>query len=321
VVNIRHNILKVLRQSPGLFVSGGELSRFTRISRAAVWKHVTALRREGYCIEARSRCGYRLMEEPDRLRPGDLETKGVVYHPVLDSTNLEARRLAEAGAAGDLVIITEEQRRGKGRRERLWASPPGVGLWFSLLLRPREFASWHVSPVTLVVAASICRTLREITSLPAAVKWPNDLLLGGRKICGILTELKGEPDHIDYLIIGIGLNVNHVPADFPSSLRETATSLYRESGRRWDRTDLFLSLLENLKTDLECFFREGFAPFRPVWKEYTCTLGKRVKVAWPGGLLEGTALEVDGVGALLLEDDQGTRHRVTFGELDDPANI
>ncbi len=311
----RGTILEIIRNSSPQFVSGEYLSARLGITRAAVWKMMQALRGEGFAIEARPRKGYRLLSEPDRL-PGDkLVALGIHYYKSVESTNAIARTLAEQGCPGKSVIIAEEQLDGRGRRGRSWSSPPGKGLWFSILLRPDRIAPGEISPVTLVTAVALARTLKRETGLPVTIKWPNDLLIRERKICGILTEIKGEPDHIEYLIIGIGINVLQERKDFPPDLRCPPSSLYLESGARTDRTSLFLLLLERLSSSLELFFQQGFAPFRAPWIELNSTLGRMVNLSWPGGGIKGRAIDLDCRGALIVEDNAGIHHYLNYGEL------
>lgn len=256
------------------------------------------------------------MKEPDRLLKDKLVNIGLCYFDSVESTNLVAREMAEQGCPGGSVIIAEEQLRGRGRRGRSWSSPPGKGLWFSLLLRPEKLTPEDASPVTLVTAVALARTLRAETCLPVTIKWPNDLMIREQKICGILTEVKGEPDHVDYLIIGTGLNVLQEKTDFPPDLRHPASSLYLESGRLINRTSLLLKLLEQLTSSLELFFRQGFVPFRGLWKELSSTLNRPVNLTYPGGNLKGNAIDLDCRGALILEDSAGRHYRVNFGEIE-----
>jgi BirA family transcriptional regulator, biotin operon repressor / biotin---[acetyl-CoA-carboxylase] ligase len=314
--NQRERVLRRLRENRGGFVSGAALGESLQVSRAAVWKQIQALRRRGYRIEARPNAGYRLLEEPDRLALEPGGAGGIHYFAAVDSTNHTARELAEQGQPGGSMVIAEEQRRGRGRRGRSWASPPGAGLWFSVVLRPAGMTPADAAPITLATAATLARCLQEETGLAVRVKWPNDLLIGGRKAGGILTELKGEPDRVEYLIIGIGLNINHEPADFPPELRGRATSCYLESGRKTDRTALFLSLRENLDAAFGRFMQSGFLPFRPLWLAVNATLGTRVRISRPGAPeLEGLALDLDQGGALVVEDCDGRRHHIRYGEI------
>jgi BirA family transcriptional regulator, biotin operon repressor / biotin---[acetyl-CoA-carboxylase] ligase len=312
---LKEKILERLRSSPGEFTSGADLGRIFGLTRSAVWKQVQELRRDGYTISASPRKGYRLEEEPDRLDKKILALHNYFYHPAVESTNATARTLAEEGAVGGTVVIAEEQYGGRGRRGRHWFSPPGKGLWFSMLLRPSGIPPASAAPITLVAAAVLGQGLRRETGLNIALKWPNDLLLNGKKIGGILTELKGEPDRIEYLIIGAGLNINQRETDFPPQLRGTAGSLALAAGRVFNRTTLFLPLIAALEDASTVFFEEGFPRFRGLWIELNETLGKEIAVTWPGGTIAGTALDLDETGALLIKDRAAVVHRVNYGEI------
>ena len=246
-----------------------------------------------------------------------LDASGIRYYPHLGSTNTEARRLAEAGAPGGTVVLADAQSAGRGRRGRSWHSPPGKGIYFSILLRPPEADPAAAAPLTLAAAASAARKLRECSGVQVSVKWPNDLLIGGKKMGGILTEGRTGGQALLYIVLGIGLNINHRAEDFPAELRGSATSLYLESGIAFERTALFLDLLKDLRRSLELFFKEGFAPFQPLWKEFSATLGSEVKLAGAGQgeIVEGKAVDLDAEGALLIEDNRGRRRRILCGEI------
>lgn len=244
-----------------------------------------------------------------------LDASGIYYYPLLGSTNTEVRRLAEEGAPGGTVVLADAQSAGQGRRGRSWHSPPGKGIYFSLLLRPPGTSPAAAAPVTLAAAVAVARQLREYTGMEVAVKWPNDLLIGQKKIGGILTETRTSRQALLYLVLGIGLNINHRAEDFPAELRRRATSLYLESGHTFERTALFLDLLKALRHCLDFFFKEGFAPFQPLWKELSTTLGNDVKLAGQDEAVQGKAVDLDVEGALLIEDDRGQRHRIFCGEI------
>lgn len=312
---LKEKILAQLKAYPGEFVSGARLSNRFGLTRAAVWKQVQTLRREGYAILAAPRKGYRLEEEPDRLDGKTLGLHKFLYYPAVESTNATVRALAEQGAADGTVVIAEEQLQGRGRRGRHWFSPPGKGLWFSMLLRPPGISPLSAAPITLVAATALGQELRRESGLHITLKWPNDLLLEGKKIGGILTELKGEPDLVEYLIIGAGLNINQSEADFPPELRETAGSLALAAERVFNRTALFMPLIKELEEACSIFFEQGFSRFRGLWIELNETLGKEVTVTWPGGTIRGAALDLDESGALLLRDLEDIVHRINFGEI------
>ncbi len=312
---LKEKILEHLKSNPGKFVSGARLSVSFGLTRAAVWKQVQALRQEGYAISAAPRKGYRLEEEPDRLDEKTLKLHKFLYYSAVESTNATIRALAEQGSAGGTVVIAEEQLQGRGRRGRYWFSPPGKGLWFSLLLRPTGIAPSAAAPITLVAAAALGQALRRETGLGVTLKWPNDLLLNGKKIGGILTELKGEPDRVEYLIIGAGLNINQSETDFPPELHKTAGSLSPAAGCVFDRTALVLPLIAGLKEACSIFFQQGFSRFHGAWIELNETLGKEVTITWPGGTVRGRALDLDETGAVLLRDRAGKVHRINYGEI------
>lgn len=244
-----------------------------------------------------------------------LHKSKIRYYPSLGSTNTEARRLAEEGATGGTVVLADAQSAGKGRRGRAWHSPPGRGIYFSTVLRPPKICPAAAAPVTLAAAAALAGSLRKTTGLEITVKWPNDLLIGAKKMGGILTEAKTNRQTLLYIVLGVGLNVNHRAGDFPPELQECACSLYLESKRCFDRTALFLTILEELQRSLDLFFREGFAPFQSLWEKMSATVGNRVELSVQGHKVRGIAVSLDAEGALLVEDDRGRRHRVLCGEI------
>ncbi len=312
---MKKNILEFLQKNRDKYISGSMISKELGISRAAVWKQVCALRREGYRIQARSKCGYRLEKEPDQLDENLLDKPGLKYYRAVESTNLAARQLAEEGSPSYTTVIAEEQIRGRGRLGRGWYSPAYSGLWFSMILRPEMITPAAAAPATLVTAAVLASSLNREQGLEVKIKWPNDLLLKGKKFGGILSEIKGEPDRIEYLVVGIGLNVNQHRKDFPAELKLTATSLFAESGREFDRTNLFLSLREELCQAYELFIEKGFYPFRNRLLSCNSFIDREVTVTWTGGSLKGTAVDLDENGALLVRDGRGKVHRIYYGEI------
>ncbi len=308
-------ILSRLRDKRGQYLSGALLSDEIGVSRAAVWKQVCALRQNGYQISAMPNKGYRLVREPDLLNIEKFDGKSIHYYETVDSTNLTLRMLAEEGAPNYTIVTAEEQTLGRGRLGRSWFSPRAKGLWFSILLRPRNLTPARVAPITLVAAATLANQINNQYDVAIKLKWPNDLLLKGKKAGGILTELKGELDQVEYLIIGIGLNINQQEEDFPKGLRKVATSLHIESGRFLNRTDLLLMVRDNLARAFNLFLSEGFMPFYMPWKKHNVTLGQRVTLSWKGGLLQGKALHLTKEGALQIQDNRGVIHTVNYGEL------
>lgn len=292
--------------------SGEEISRRLGCSRAAVWKHIEELRQEGYEIEARPRSGYRLIYRPDRLAPEEIsihlktETFGreIRYLFSTPSTQIEAHQWAREGAQEGALVVAEEQRNGRGRMGKNWHSPPKSGIWMSLILRPKIPLS-HAPQLTLLVSVAVQEALMEETALPISIKWPNDLLLNGKKVCGILTELRGEQDQIHYVIVGIGMNVNMEKEDFPSQLQTIATSLSLEKGEQIHRASLLATILKKLECYYHLYLQEGFGPIQAKWEQKAGMLGKKITARTLQGTYLGVARSLNEHGALLLETEQG----------------
>ncbi len=311
----REAILARLRENQEQYLPGDLLSSGLGISRAAVWKQIRELRKDGYRINAVPNRGYRLEKEPDFLEAKKLEDSSIYYYHSVDSTNRVARRLADDGAPNYSTVVAEEQLEGRGRLGRSWFSPAASGIWLSIILRPQMLIPSQAAPVTLVTAAILANLINNHYNLPLKVKWPNDLLLKDKKVGGILTELKGELDKIEYLIVGIGLNINQQQQDFPKGLRKVATSLHIESGEYFNRTDIIVAIRDNLVRAFNIFFNEGFPPFYMTWKKYNVTLGQKVTLSWKGGLLQGKAILLTREGALQIQDNRGEIYTVNYGEL------
>lgn len=318
---VKSAVLQCLKEHRANYLSGGDIGRRLGISRAAVWKHVSALREEGYEIEARSRRGYRLTGAPDLLLPDEVQADlattvmGCAYHHYhrVSSTNDVARDLASKGAPEGTVVVAEEQSGGRGRLGRGWHSPPG-GLWVSVILRP-AVAPVRAPEVTFMTAVACVDALRSYPGLEAGVKWPNDLLWEGRKLGGILTEMTGEFDRVNYMAVGIGLNVNLAPADFPPELRARTTSLSAITGFALSRRRLLRELLAALDHWYGVWTAEGFVPVRGAWERVHRGANRPVRVAGPQGDCAGVAVGVDVDGALLVRTASGRMERVLAGDV------
>jgi len=299
-------------EKQGQTLSGEEISRRLGCSRAAVWKHIEELRQEGYEIEARPRSGYRLVHRPDRVAPEEIavhlttETLGreIRYLPSTPSTQLIAHQWARDGATEGALVVADEQVSGRGRMGRNWHSPPKSGIWMSLILRP-TIPLAHAPHLTLLASVAVHEAIQQATGLPISIKWPNDLLIGGRKVCGILTELRGEQDQIHYVIMGIGINVNGRESDFPPELKPIATSLAREKGEPIHRASLIAGILKELESYYHLYLREGFGPIRAKWEQKAGMLGQMIVARTAQGTVTGVAQSLNEQGALLLETDQG----------------
>jgi len=314
-------VLEMLLESGSDFASGEALSGKLGLSRTAVWKVVNALRDRGYAIEAVPSRGYRLIRVPDRLTALEilplLETHdlGRTVHAFdsLGSTSEHAFRLAAEGAEHGELVVAEHQTAGRGRRGRSWASPAGKNLYASLVLRP-ELPPQRAPELTLLAAVAVAETLRG-DGVVASIKWPNDLQVGGKKIAGILTELSAEADRVHFVVLGIGVNLNAGPSDFPADVAETATSVQRVLGRRVNRATFLVRLLRSVEQWLDLHEQQGFEPVRARWRALSSTLGEEVLVKAERRELRGRAEDIDVDGALLLRTEGGLE-RVLAGDVE-----
>ncbi|MDF2714001.1 MAG: biotin--[acetyl-CoA-carboxylase] ligase [Paenibacillus sp.] len=309
---MEQQILAFFVEHPDRYVSGEQLSEMLGCSRTAVWKHISSLRDQGYSFDAIPRKGYRLIGIPDRLSAADLlgglstRTMGktIKLFDAVDSTQSIAHKLAEQGAMEGTLVLAEQQTAGRGRMGRSWHSPKGKGVWMSLILRPQ--IPVHFTPqLTLLVAVALCRTIRKMEPVPVAIKWPNDLLIEGKKISGILLESSAEDERLKYVIAGVGISVNLREEDYPDELKEVGTSLRIASGKEWNRTELIQAFLEQFETLYELYHAEGFEPIRTAWEALAISLGKPIRARTPKGSVEGVAESIDDMGALLVRQPDG----------------
>lgn len=317
---MKTEVLRCLKESDG-HISGQELCERLGVSRTAVWKVIRQLEEEGYEIEAVRNRGYRLMESGDVLSEAELKSvikteragQNLVYLNQVDSTNNEARRQAEQGAPDGTLVVAELQTAGKGRRGRFWTSPPGTGIWMSLLLRP-DFAPEHASSLTLVAAMAVETGIREATGLDCQIKWPNDIVLEGKKICGILTEMSTEEDCIRHVVVGIGINVNI--EEFPEEIGATATSLAIVSGSTIKRAPLVDAVMRAWEQYYAQFQRTlDMSGLKQVYNEHLVNLGREVKVLAPRGEYSGISHGINDGGELLVELESKEMRSVISGEV------
>ena len=314
--SIRQQLVQYLLNHPD-YVSGEMLSRKLNVSRTAIWKHIEELRKEGYKIEAVRKQGYKLLAEPHDLSPSAITSRlstqwlgqTLYYFPVISSTQTEAHRLAQEGTPSGTVVVANAQEKGKGRFGRFWHSPSGTGLWFSFILRPT--LPLNVMPqLTLLTAVAVLRGIKKVIDIPLTIKWPNDLLIDGKKVAGILTELKAETDQVHYVVMGIGLNVNQREDDFPE---EAAPSghIVGHGGRptrfpqRGDHSGF-----EYLGRDLYTICARRFSARQKGVGSFFFHLGKRITAKIGQGDVTGIAKGIAQDGALELEDDRGRIHKI-----------
>ncbi|MDD2852718.1 MAG: biotin--[acetyl-CoA-carboxylase] ligase [Desulfuromonadaceae bacterium] len=315
-------ILRLFRDNNG-FMSGEQLSRELGVSRTAIWKHISALRNDGYRIDAVPSQGYRLCYSSDAVDPDEIRARlgevkfgrRIEYAKQTLSTNADAFRLAENGAIEGTVILADAQSEGKGRRGRMWVSPAGVNLYCSIVLRPAILP--HEAPqLTFLSAVAVARAIRLTTALIPEIKWPNDLLVSGKKVAGLLNEMSAETDGINFVILGIGVNLNMTAPQFPQDLRQPASSLLLESGALVDRSQFASTMLRELDQLYTEFQAVGFGPVREEWQQYCNANGRRIVVTDSGKeCTEGRFAGIDTDGALLLQSDDGVAHRITSGDV------
>jgi len=311
-------ILEMLRSEPTEYVSGESLCEVLGVSRSAIWKHIESLRALGYTIEAFPHRGYRLVGSPDKLLAEELmwnlQTeligKQVLSYEVVASTNEVAYDLGKKGVREGTVVVSEGQTKGKGRLGRSWISPKGKGIYLSILLRP-TLPPQSIPKLTLLAALSVARAIRKAVNLTPQMRWPNDLLLNGKKVSGILTEMSAEQDRVHFVVVGIGVNVNTSPESLPQS----ATSLKIETGSPVSRVRLAQFLLEAFDA-LYRDFKEGKTEEAlEECRKLSAVLGTHVTVEQVNGRKEGYAVDIDDEGALLLRFDDGVTERILSGDL------
>ena len=319
----KDNLLLYLKEERGNWVSGELLSNKLAVSRAAIWKHVRKLKEDGYVIESSTRKGYLLSKVPDLLLVNEIQEgldtrvfgKGnIVYFREIDSTNIRAKDLAAGGASEGTVVVAEKQTKGKGRRGRSWFSPRGDGIYASLILRP-AIPPGEASRITLMTAVAVAETLLSLTQLEVRIKWPNDILINGKKIAGILTEISTGMEEVDYIVVGLGINVNTPSESFPEEIRGKATSILIETGRQFSRALLIRACLRWYENYYEMFKKGGFESVMRRWRELADIGGQRIMVDVIGKKYIGEVQDVDNDGVLILKDNLGRYHRILSGDI------
>lgn len=321
----RQTVLTLLRQREGAFVSGEEISRALGLSRAAVWKAVDALRRDGYTVEARTGLGYRLTAAPDALTepeirrclpPTEVVGRKLVCLAEVDSTNTRAKELAIAGEPEGLVVVADCQSAGRGRMGRSFQSPKGKGVYLTVLLRP-QLPPERLMVATALAGVAACGAVEDVCGLSPGLKWPNDPVLNGRKLCGILTELslEAETGRLQYLVVGIGVNVLQEAGDFSAEVAAIATSLAAELGRPVSRPALAAALIARLDQLRAALLSGHTENYLAEYRHRCVNLGKPVRLLSAAGEERGVAVDVDRDFGLVVRKDNGTVTTVRSGEV------
>lgn len=317
---MKAEILALLREQEG-YISGQELCDRFGVSRTAVWKAIKQLKESGYEIEAVPNKGYHLVGQTDVLTKNEIESrmktawigKELYYKETTGSTNIDVKKLLEDGAKEGVLVIGGEQTQGRGRRGRSWQSPPNTNIYMSLGLRP-DYQPDLAPMVTLIQAMAVADAVHDICDLPTQIKWPNDVVIHGKKICGILTEMSAETGYIQYVVIGTGINVNI--REFPDDIKDTATSLAIEKGETVLRAPIIAKTMEYFENYYEKFLKTGDLSL--LLEDYNRILVNQnqvVKVLDPQNTFEGIAKGIDEKGQLLVEREDGSLEKIFAGEV------
>lgn len=320
---MRKEILKTLLENTDKYISGEDISNKFGVSRTAVWKAIKQLKEQGYEIESISRKGYKLIEKSTGLNSDELalliksETHPYYFkcEKKIDSTSTELKRLANKGVDEWTVVLAEEQREGRGRLGRQWISNVGEGIYMSLLLKP-DIQPYHAAKITQIAASAVTLAVREVTGLPVLIKWPNDIVVNGKKICGILTELSAELNQINYVILGIGINVNGDV--FDSEIAHKATSIKAELGIEGslDRKLILKKFYEHFDLLYQAFLEEKSAHRAiELCREYSAIIGTTVRVIRRQQTEDVTVLDITDEGELLVRHIDGREEVIISGEV------
>lgn len=320
---VKNEFLKRLFKANGQPISGQEIADEFGVSRTAIWKYVKEFEEAGYKIGTVRKKGYYLISVPDALTEANIhkylrtERYGRVVHylETCDSTQPIAHQYAQEGAIDGTVVIAEEQQGGKGRMARPWVSKAYKGIWMSVILKP-ELTPQQAPQITLVAAVATVQAIHEVTGLTPEIKWPNDLLLDGKKITGILTELQTDPDRVKAILLGIGINVNQEKSEFPEELEAIATSLNLALGKPVNRAKLVASILKHLEHFVSLYVEEGFLPIKQLWERHANTIGKQVRAVMLRETIEGIAVGITEEGMLELQLSDGRIRQIYSGDIE-----
>lgn len=323
-------ILKLLKRAKNQYVSGEELSSILGMSRTAIWKRMDSIKEEGFNIKAVTRKGYRLITEEDEYGinypygklavqsevTGSVIGQNLKFFQEIDSTNKVLKKMAAENAPEGTVVISDMQSEGRGRRGKAWMSAPNLGIWMSVLLRPNLHPS-SVQTLTLAASVAVMRALEPLKIEGMGIKWPNDILINGKKVCGILTELSAEAEKVDWVVLGIGLNVNHIKPDFPNDIASIATSLRMNINNctGLDRSVIAASIINETEKVYRGFIEKGSSWIVEEWKKRNITLGNNIKIISQQGGFNAEALDITTEGKLIVKDEDGKIHEILSGEI------
>lgn len=317
---MKEEILRLLRSADG-YISGQELCNRFGVSRTAVWKAINQLKEAGYEIEAQQNKGYRLMAAPDLMTEAEIKSlmhtewvaKEVLYFDTIDSTNTKAQELAEKGYPSGTLVVADKQESGKGRRGRSWVSPSGTGIFMTLMIKP-DINPNNASMLTLVAALAVAKAITSVTGEEAMIKWPNDIVVNGKKVCGILTEMNAQFDYINHIVVGIGINVHN--ESFPEEISQMASSLMIEAGgKRFHRAQIIAETMSYFEQYYDTFLKtQDLSALVREYDELLVNRNKSVRVLDPKGPFDGKAMGITPKGELIV-DTWESRKLVSSGEV------
>lgn len=317
---MKEEILRLLRSADG-YISGQELCNRFGVSRTAVWKAINQLKEAGYEIEAQQNKGYRLMAAPDLMTEAEIKSlmhtewvaKEVLYFDTIDSTNTKAQELAEKGYPSGTLVVADKQESGKGRRGRSWVSPSGTGIFMTLMIKP-DINPNNASMLTLVAALAVAKAITSVTGEEALIKWPNDIVVNGKKVCGILTEMNAQFDYINHIVVGIGINVHN--ESFPEEISQMASSLMIEAGgKRFHRAQIIAETMSYFEQYYDTFLKtQDLSAFVREYDELLVNRNKSVRVLDPKEPFDGKAMGITPKGELIV-DTWESRKLVSSGEV------
>ena len=317
---MKEEILRLLRSADG-YISGQELCNRFGVSRTAVWKAINQLKEAGYEIEAQQNKGYRLMAAPDLMTEAEIKSlmhtewvaKEVLYFDTIDSTNTKAQELAEKGYPSGTLVVADKQESGKGRRGRSWVSPSGTGIFMTLMIKP-DINPNNASMLTLVAALAVAKAITSVTGEEALIKWPNDIVVNGKKVCGILTEMNAQFDYINHIVVGIGINVHN--ESFPEEISQMASSLMIEAGgKRFHRAQIIAETMSYFEQYYDTFLKtQDLSALVREYDELLVNMNKAVRVLDPKEPVDGKAMGITPKGELIV-DTWESRKLVSSGEV------
>ncbi len=318
--NMKAEVLSLLKSTDD-YVSGQMLCDRFHVSRTAIWKVVNQLKEEGYVIDAVQKRGYHLVSYEEKYSKSEIESRRVdakfghfvKYYDEVDSTNTTAKRYAEDGATEGTLIVSDVQRSGKGRRGKVWKSPKDAGIWMSLILKP-HMATYKASMITLIAGMAVSKAIEEVTGLKNEIKWPNDIVANGKKICGILTEMNAEIDQINYIIVGIGINVN--TKEFPEELQDRATSIEIETGKEQNRLLILDRVLDEFEKYYDIFMKtKDMSILMKEYNDRLINIDRKVRIFQDEESYEAISKGIDENGELMVECEDGTKKKVVSGDV------